>query len=216
MPILSRLSDTDLNKVKDAVAQAESKISGEIMPVLVEQSHHYPAVKWKSAALLGIACFMALVVADRWAPDFAIYDPAYYFLIVAGAGVIGALIPVWFPSIKRYLVSEPEQKHAARQKAETIFLQEEVFNTRQRTGIMIFISFLEHEVIVMGDKGINSKVEQSEWDELTGGLVKHIKDGGLIQGLEQAIAQCGDLLLKKGFVREADDINELSDHLRTS
>ena len=44
--------------------------------------------------------------------------------------------------------------HTTRQRAENAFLEEEVFNTTQRTGIMIFISFFEHEVIVMADRGI--------------------------------------------------------------
>lgn len=212
--MFSSISESDLGRIKEAVKRAENQISGEIMPVLVRQSHHYPGVKWKSGSLLALVAFMAIVVIDRWLPQIAIYDPLYFFLVVTSFGIIGAMLPLWFPSLKRALVTEAEQKHAARQKAETIFLEEEVFNTKHRTGIMIFISFLEHEVIVMADSGISSKVDQKEWDSITNHLIDHIKAGELIEGIEEAVTQCGQLLLEKGFSKTADDKNELSDHLR--
>lgn len=214
MATLHKLSVQELDRIKQAVFQAEAKISGEIRPALVRQSHHYPAVKWKSAALFALGGFMILVASDRWLPGFAIYDPLYYFFIVAGIGIAGALLPFWLPSIKAFLVTDAEKKHAAIQKAETIFLEEEIFNTRQRTGILIFISFLEHEVIIMADSGITKKVDQKEWDDLTHTLITHLKNGQLVEGLEKIIEQCGNVLLEKGFAREQGDKNELPDHLR--
>ncbi|ELR71394.1 Hypothetical protein C900_02735 [Fulvivirga imtechensis AK7] len=214
MSMFSRISENDLVRIRETVKRAENQISGEIMPVLVRQSHHYPAVKWKSGSLLALVAFVAIVVIDRWFPQIAVYDPLYYFLIVSCSGILGAMLPLWFPSLKRFLVTEAEQKHAARQKAETVFLEEEVFNTAHRTGIMIFVSFLEHEVIVMADSGISSKVNQKEWDSITNNLIDHIKAERLIDGIEEAVTQCGQLLLEKGFSKKADDKNELSDHLR--
>ena len=103
---------------------------------------------------------------------------------------------------------------ATYQRAETSFLQEQVFNTRQRTGIMIFVSFFEHEVIVMADKGISSVVDQKEWDKMVKNLTEHIRDNKVVEGLEIAIKRCGEILLEKGFHKSADDENELRDDLR--
>jgi putative membrane protein len=89
-----------------------------------------------------------------------------------------------------------------------------VFNTKDRTGILIFISFFEHEVIVMADKGINKVVDQKQWDQIVAGLVSHIRSGKIVEGLEVSIKQCGDLLLEKGFLKTDDDVNELGDELR--
>lgn len=214
MAAYPKLSTQELDRIKQAVFQAESKISGEIRPALIRQSHHYPSVKWKSATLFALVGFMMLVAGDRWIPGFDIYDPLYYFLIVAGTGAVGAVLPFWLPSLKAFLVTDAEKKHATTQKAETVFLEEEIFDTRQRTGILIFISFLEHEVIVMADSGISSKVDQKEWDDLIRNLTGHIKKGQLLEGLEKAIETCGNILLEKGFTRDANDKNELPDHLR--
>jgi putative membrane protein len=103
---------------------------------------------------------------------------------------------------------------ATRQRAETAFLQEEVFNTRHRTGIMIFISFFEHEVIVMSDRGISKVVDQKQWDKIVADLIVHIRGGKLVEGLEGAIKRCGEILLEKGFHKTDDDVNELRDDLR--
>ena len=104
--------------------------------------------------------------------------------------------------------------NALRQSAENAFLEEEIFNTRHRTGIMIFISFFEHEVIVMADRGISKVVEQQEWDKIVADLVSHIRAGNIVGGLEAGIKRCGEILLEKGFKKSDDDVNELRDDLR--
>jgi putative membrane protein len=106
--------------------------------------------------------------------------------------------------------------YATRQRAENAFLEEEVFNTRHRTGIMIFISFFEHEVIVMADSGISKVVEQKEWDKIVNVLTENIRQNKIVDGLELALKRCGEILLEKGFHIEADDKNELRDDLRIS
>jgi putative membrane protein len=93
-------------------------------------------------------------------------------------------------------------------------MQEEVFNTRQRTGILIFVSFFEREVIVIADKGISKVVDQKDWDGIVRFIIEHIRRGKIVDGIEGAIKRCGELLLEKGFVIAPDDINELGDDLR--
>ena len=112
------------------------------------------------------------------------------------------------------MLSQAYMDKATRNRAETAFLEEEVFNTRQRTGILIFISFFEHEVIVMADKGISKVVDQKVWDSLVRIIIEHTKKGKITDGIVSAISRCGDILLEKGFVITPDDINELGDELR--
>ena len=79
---------------------------------------------------------------------------------------------------------------------------------------MIFISFFEHEVIVMADKGISKIVDQKEWDKIVQDIITDIKGGNVIEALEKGIKRCGDILLEKGFLKTIDDVNELRDDLR--
>jgi putative membrane protein len=161
-----------------------------------------------------------MIVLDRYiisnASNTLFYDPVFIFFIVILGGVIGALIPNFSEGVRRLLLSQVYMDQTTRQRAENAFLEEEVFNTRQRTGIMIFISFFEHEVMVMADKGISKVVEQKQWDMIVADLVAEIRAGKIIEGLEAGIKRCGDLLLEKGFKKTDDDTNELSDDLRVN
>jgi len=211
----ANLTQQDFDKIKAAVQKAEAKVSGEIVPVLVTRSHQYGSSKYKYALLLAFISFLLIIAGDRFITNFDIYDPLYYFSIVFGFAIVGFLIPVIIPSLATALATVKEKQHAASQKAETIFLEHEVFNTRQRTGILIFVSFEEHQVIVMADSGINQKVEQESWDELVNGLAQSIKNKQIVAGLESAIRQSAKILLEHGFEKGADDKNELSDNLIT-
>jgi putative membrane protein len=214
MSLQKRFSAADLEKVKAAVKEAEDKISGEIVPVFVEKSGFYSIASYRAALAVGSLVFLFIILFDRYLPALAIYDPLLIFLSVTLAGLIGALAVQYIDALKRIFVGQQHLDRATRQRAETAFLQEEVFNTRHRTGILIFISFFEREVIVIADRGISKVVEQKEWDKLVRGITQNIKTGKVVEGISEAIHRCGEILLEKGFVKTPDDVNELRDDLR--
>lgn len=76
------------------------------------------------------------------------------------------------------------------------------------------MSFHERTVVVLGDSGINAKVQQHEWDGIVQTIVAGMKRGKQADGLIQAIGQCGDLLRKRGIKRRVRDKDELSDRMR--
>ena len=214
MSIQERFSKEDLERIKKAVRDAESKISGEIVPVFVEKSGFYTIANYRAALIGAAVVFLLIIIFDRYVPSLAVYDPMYIFTFVMIGGFIGALKAQYINPVKRLMLSRAHMDQATRQRAETAFLEEEVFNTRQRTGILIFISFFEHEVIVMADKGISKVVDQKEWDTLVRIIIEHTKKGKITDGIVSAIGRCGEILLEKGFVITPDDINELGDELR--
>jgi len=218
MNIKKKFTDSDLQRIKAAVKTAEENISGEIVPVIVDRSGRYIIAKYKGSLIGASLAFMMMIVLDRYiisnASNTLFYDPVFIFFVVILGGIVGAVIPFFSEGFERLLLSQVYMDQTTRRRAENAFLEEEVFNTRQRTGIMIFISFFEHEVMVMADKGISNLVDQKQWDMIVADLVAQIRAGKIIEGLEAGIKQCGDLLLEKGFKKTADDTNELSDDLR--
>lgn len=214
MNLKYKFSESDLARIKDAVRAAESKISGEIVPVIVGRSGYYTIANYKGGVFAAAVTFLLIIIFDRYVPSLAVYDPLLIFCLVVLAGLLGAVATHYLDFIKRMLIGQLHMDNATRQRAENAFLEEEVFNTRQRTGIMIFISFFEHEVIVMADRGINKVVEQKEWDRIVSTLIEHIRKGKVVEGLEAALKRCGEILLEKGFSKTADDENELRDDLR--
>jgi len=211
---MARFSEEDQNRIKAAVRQAEEKISGEIVPVFVEQSGFYTIAQYRGALMGAALTFVGIIVYDKLVPNWGVFDPIYILTIVALGTVLGAALPQFIVPIKRFLAGQKHFDRATRSKAENAFLEEEVFATRHRTGIMIFISFFEREVIVMADRGISKVVDQKEWDKIVKTITVSIANGKMVDGIEAAIRRCGEILLEKGFEITPDDINELRDDLR--
>ncbi|MEO5600994.1 MAG: TPM domain-containing protein [Cyclobacteriaceae bacterium] len=218
MKLKKKFSEEDLQRIKIAVKEAEQNISGEIVPVIVEKSGRYIVANYKASLIVATFIFILMIILDRYviedATNTLYYDPVFIFTVVMIGGALGALVPNLSEHVKRWLVSRNLMDETCRQQAENAFLEEEIFNTRHRTGIMVFISFFEHEVIVMADRGISKVVEQKEWDKIVAELVGYIRSGKIIEGVEAGVKRCGEILLEKGFHKTADDINELRDDLR--
>ncbi|GAB1445849.1 MAG: hypothetical protein KF860_01440 [Cyclobacteriaceae bacterium] len=214
MSLKQRFSDKDLERIKAAVKAAESKVSGEIVPVFVERSGYYTIANYRGAMILASFAFALIVIIDRYVPSLPIYDPLLIFVMVAAAGTLGAIITHYILPVKFWLLSQFHLDQSTRKRAESAFMEEEIFNTRHRTGIMIFVSFFEHEVMVMADRGISKVVGQKEWDKIVTNIIMHIKRDKVADGMVLAIERCAEVLLENGFTRTKDDVNELRDDLR--
>ena len=131
MNLKQRFKESDLERIKAAVKKAEDKISGEIVPVIVERSGEYSIAKYKGAIISAALTFVAIVILDRYiipdAVNTLFYDPAFILLTVILGGVIGAVITHFSDRVKRLLVARRYQDFVTRQCAENAFLEEEVF-----------------------------------------------------------------------------------------
>ena len=97
----------------------------------------------------------------------------------------------------------------------SFFVREEVFATRDRTGILLFVSLLERRVEVIGDIGISERVRADDWDAVESSIREGIRTGTLTDGLVAAIGLCGRLLERRSVNVRPDAENELADAVRT-
>lgn len=207
-------SEDDFARIKAKVKEAESQISGEIVPVIVDRCSDYSIAVYRSTLVGILASFVAIVLIDRFIPGIAIYDPLWYFLFVLAGGTFTALLSSFISPLKRFFVGEQILDETIQQHAELYFTKEEVFNTKQRTGILIFIALWERRIVIKADTGIDKVVKQETWDDLVSIIIKGIKENKITDGILSAIEMCGQILLENGFVVSSDDKNELSDDLR--
>jgi uncharacterized membrane protein len=207
------LSEEQLSKIERAVRLAESDISGEIVPVFVKKCSEYDLVKYRVGVIASLLVFLALIIYDRLVSPLSIIDPLWYFAVVVASGLMVVVLS-YIPPIGRLMAGKALLNNTATRKADSIFLQEEVFGTRRRRGVMIFIAFFERCVIIRADKGINAVVPAQVWDQLESKLVNEINNGRLFEGITGAIAECGKLMEEYGFNISADDTDELPNTLR--
>lgn len=210
MRIRSLFSDADLEAIQTATAAGESRTAGEIVPYIVERVIDRDQARWRGATLgaLGCAVLAGLVHAfgGHWGGS-GVWWITLPTIVGAGMGFLAAGIDV----IGRWLIPEDDLDRSVRLRAEAAFLEEEVFATRDRTGILVFLALFEHRAVILADEGIHRSVPEGEWQHLVNDLIAGIKAGRAAQALVETIRRCGGLLEKYEVERRPDDEDELPD-----
>ncbi|MEQ6119007.1 TPM domain-containing protein [Reichenbachiella sp. MALMAid0571] len=206
-------TDEQKSNVEQAVKDLELESSGEIVVYFGRNSDAYQQGSWKLATtlgLLGLVSIMSLSYLWLLPPTFSIMNMAMSIFLLMVSGLV---ISYFFPTVRLAFVPLNVMDHRVITRARDIFLQEEIFNTVDRTGILIYISEMEKRVQVLGDQGISSVIEQSDWNNVLKLVTDGIKQGSPAEGLVSAIHECKKLLLENGFIVRTDDTNELSDKM---
>jgi putative membrane protein len=214
------LSETDRLKIKEAVAEAEKSTSGEIATALIRESSDY-ALHELLFALAGGVLFYFICLPfygqiSLWLEGlFWDFKPIYVtlFLGIGVTTITGILyLLANIPGFDRLIVPKAVMAQKVNQRALRHFMEAGLFDTRDRTGILIFISFNEKRVEILADRGINEKVDQAYWNDILSDLVAGIKEGRLADSLSVAVEKCGTRLTEFFPIKD-DDTNELTDGL---
>ena len=112
------------------------------------------------------------------------------FLSQLAVFLIAALAVSWMP-LWLLLVPKPVQRASAHRAALEQFVRS---GTRNRTGVLIFVSLAEHHVRIVADEAIAQKVHGSEWQAAVDALTAHMRIGRIAAGLIAAIERCGAVL----------------------
>ncbi len=97
-------------------------------------------------------------------------------------------------------------------RAAAIFASLNMHKTKLRNGVLFYLSVEDRKFAILGDAGINTKVEPDFWDHIKATVIENFKLGHYTQGLCQGIVMAGEKL-KVHFPHQADDVNELSNDI---
>ncbi|MGF1638810.1 MAG: TPM domain-containing protein [Cyclobacteriaceae bacterium] len=213
MRSLISFSEAEKQNIESAVQQLEKETSGELVPYFVQKSDDYLESNWFSATVF-TAFGILLLMASSWLwklPQGVSFIELMIFLLVMM--VVGFLFPFIFPVIRAHIAGQQRVDERVFQRATEAFVECGIFNTKSRTGILLFISALEHEVVILADEGINKKTGEEAWQKIVDELIVKIKEGAVATGIVQAIDSCRLLLISHGFNVDTDGPNQLPDGL---
>ena len=200
--------------IKEAVQEAETKTAGEIVPFFIQSADDYEESNVRAALVFGILTLALMAgLSFSWSLPFVITP---WEVSIGGivAGLFGYLLSRFIEPIKKLFTSKEQMIEKVEIRASQAFLNDEVFNTKDRTGILILISHFEHMVKVLGDSGINAKVKKEDWQEVVDLIITGIKSNDPTTGIVNGIKKCGDLLQSSGVDKPEGNPNELSDDIR--
>jgi len=114
--------------------------------------------------------------------------------------------------VRRALTPRGLKRERVRQRAEEQFLSKNLHATRERTGVLIFVSLYEQRAEVIADPGVSAQVEDAAWAMVVADLVAGVRAGRAADGFVAAIERCGRLLAEP-FPAGPDNPNERPDAL---
>jgi putative membrane protein len=176
----------DHEAVSAAIRGAEQRTSGQVVCVLAHAASDYGYIPILWASAVALVAPWPLIYFTQWSVQ-QIYVTQLALFIVAG------LIFSWAP-LRFALVPHAVRRARAHRAALEQFVVRRVDHTRNRTGILIFVSLAERYARIIADEGIASKVQTTEWQAAIDELVADVRDGRMVQGLVAAVDRCGNVL----------------------
>ncbi len=200
------LNPTLRDALEREVGALEERTRGEIVIVVVERSDPHPAAHaWTALAALftGSVLIAGALPWDR---------PSLVLAAQLALAALGYALSRLFPDVQRLFISEPRATAVSEEQALLEFQRFGLQETADRTGCLIFVSLLEHRVVVLADEGISARVETTAWLDVDAAVLAEVRRGDLPAGLLAGARRAGALLAEH-FPSDGSDDNELSDHV---
>ena len=200
-------SPAEKERISQAIAAVEKLTAGEVAVVVADESDRYPEAAILSGITLGGV--IALLITD-----LLFHDSLWFFLPIA---LLAGFAIGWctgkVPTLKRFFVPQARLEEEVAQRALQAFYDKGLHRTRDATGVLFFISLLEHKAWVLAYQGIYQKISQEKLNQYAANVAAGIKEGRAAEVLCQEIQQIG-ITLAQHFPIKPDDINELSNEVR--
>ena len=184
---MALLTPQQQQQVADAVTRAEQRTDAEIVTVLAPRADDYSYIPLLWASLI------ALVV------------PALVHFLIGGLQIYGLLMLQWacfvflslifrLPAITTRLIPPRIRHWRASNLARRQFLEQKLHHTRDRTGVLIFVSEAERYVEILVDEGISQHLDDSDWGSIVSDFTRRVALGHTAEGFIACIDACAELL----------------------
>jgi putative membrane protein len=222
------LSPSELSAIEAAVRQAEARTTAEIYCVVTPESSHYAEtpIAWAAGVALLAPALLLLGGVHVSLPDFfsawsadqvseaiemSVRRALIGTIILQGVLFAVTALIAEIPPVHRALTPGRLKRHRVQRRAAEQFLAKNLHLTRERTGVLIFVSLGERMAELIADEGIATHVDAHVWDKAMAALTEGLKHGRAGAGFAAAVELCGDVLAEKFPVRPGDNPNELPD-----
>lgn len=185
-----------------AIEHLEQRSAIEVVVAVRRRSAGY----FHANALVGAIVWFAALAAMLYAEElFGLMSILVDPLVV---GTIAGVAVHWLSPIKRLLTPQAMRDRLVMQAARATFVERGVHRTRDRSGVLVYISWLEQQVVVLGDAGAERALGNDALAQAGRTLTAQMARGGaaVARALGELFPVAGDAM-----PRRADDVNELPD-----
>ncbi len=218
-----KLNDESFATIKEAVAKAETRTTGEIALAVTAESARYSVYELMAALCVGVLAFAVMLpfsgviqqVLDRVMWGASVWHlPAFFG--ITNFGITALLFCVAnVPAIDRLIIPATVRRRTVYNRALRHFVESGVYATENRSGILVFVSYMEREVRILADTGISARIDGALWNLIAQDLAEGLGTEDATGAFVRAVERCGELLAEH-FPGSADPVenpNELPDGL---
>jgi putative membrane protein len=137
------------------------------------------------------------------------FDSTLFPIEVFVVFVLGTFLSAWFVPLRRLLSPGSVMTENVARAARAKFVEIGMSKTRQRTGLLIYVSLFERQVRLVPDIGIDEQVHRVELQKAESRLAAAISSADRT-AFTAALATLGPVL-GEACPRRDDDANELPD-----
>jgi putative membrane protein len=189
-----------------AVRAVEAESRAELVVVVRGRSAPYREAAIRGGLLVALLT-LAFMLFSPWP-----YDLVWFMVDPVLLGGAAALAVTNVPALTRALTSSRARRAAVRNAARLTFLDRGVSATRERTGVLVYVSLLERGAEVVADLGISAAVEAAEWEAAVAAVGEAVAAGADGEALAEPLRRMGTLL-GEALPAGPSDVNELPDEV---
>lgn len=214
------VTNQDREKIREAVKSAEQKTSGEIALAVTGESHDYAFYELIVSVAFGALIFLIMFfcydpitsLVDRllWNGEDRQVIGIFGFISFAAIALVYLLTNI--SVIDRIIIPKKAKQTAVYQRALRHFVESGVYATKDRNGILLFISLMEHEVCIIADEAVLKNITQDKLDSLARELALGIRKKEFTSSLLTCIASCGKILETYFPVKNDDPANSSAEN----
>lgn len=199
------ITDEQQKEVIGIIKKVESKTNGELLPIVANKSTEAPFLYYFNLTI----AIMLVLIADSilyFYTDLTLNSYIYSLLAAPFLAFLFSKSEAW----TRFIIPKAYQKKCVHEKAMLSFYHNITEQTQFQTGILIYISLLEHQVEILADKSIAKKLPAETWQIIVDKFIEKIKNGEFYEGLKQALLD-SSLPLEEHFPKTENNENEIHD-----
>lgn len=196
------LDDAARAALKEAIERIEASSAAELVIALRRQSSGHLLANLVVGAVSAFAALAYMLYSTHQFSLLSILiDP---FVLGLGLGWLVELVP----PLKRRLVPATRRRFAVERGAKAAFFDRGVANTRGRTGVLVYLSWLEQQAVVLADSGLPASWQEGPRRALEAQLSAAMAEGG--QAVARVLRSSAPAMAEAA-PRSVDDVNELPD-----
>jgi putative membrane protein len=200
--------DEGKRRLGSAVKAVEARSSAEIVVAVQPWSAGWAAVDCGMGAAVAYLALLYTLFAPQ---EFGL---VWIALIVPTAFGVGFMLARVLPGLRMRLAGAGRVRRVVEQAARARFVELGVAATRERSGVLVYISLAERACAVVPDVGVRARVPEPEWARAVARLQDAIAVHGVgepgLAAMAEAVQAVGEVL-ESHLPRAADDVDELED-----